>query len=69
MPGALRVARVLHATRAEGPHLRSAIWVQGCSIRCKGCINRTCSPNAEEHCGKSVTLLPRPNSMRLRASL
>lgn len=39
MPSALRVARVLHATRAEGPHLRSAIWVQGCSIRCKGCIN------------------------------
>ena len=35
----LRVARVTHATTAEGPNLRSAIWVQGCSIRCKGCIN------------------------------
>lgn len=35
----LRVARVTHRTTAEGPHARTAIWVQGCSIRCKGCIN------------------------------
>ena len=35
----LRLSRVLHGTLAEGPHLRSAVWVQGCSIRCKGCIN------------------------------
>ncbi|WP_258070251.1 4Fe-4S single cluster domain-containing protein [Clavibacter michiganensis] len=33
------MARVLHGTRAEGPGLRTAIWVQGCSIRCAGCIN------------------------------
>lgn len=35
----LRVRRVLHSTTAEGPGLRTAIWFQGCSIRCKGCIN------------------------------
>lgn len=35
----LRVARIAHATTAEGPGLRTAIWVQGCSIRCPGCIN------------------------------
>ena len=35
----LRIGRVLHATSAEGPGLRTAVWVQGCSIRCKGCIN------------------------------
>ena len=35
----LRVGRVLHGTTAEGPGLRTAIWFQGCSIRCKGCIN------------------------------
>lgn len=35
----LRVARVLHRTTAEGPGQRTAIWVQGCSIRCRGCIN------------------------------
>ncbi|KII26603.1 radical SAM protein (plasmid) [Arthrobacter sp. TES] len=34
-----RIARVVHATTAEGPGLRTAIWVQGCSIRCSGCIN------------------------------
>lgn len=33
------VARVLHGTVAEGPGRRTAIWVQGCSIRCPGCIN------------------------------
>ncbi|WP_277959976.1 4Fe-4S single cluster domain-containing protein [Frigoribacterium faeni] len=35
----VRVGRVLHGTTAEGPGLRSAIWTQGCSIRCAGCIN------------------------------
>lgn len=35
----LRVARVLHGTEAEGPGRRTAVWVQGCSIRCPGCIN------------------------------
>jgi len=30
---------VLHGVSAEGPGLRTAIWVQGCSIRCNGCIN------------------------------
>ena len=35
----LRIARVLHHTTSEGPGTRTAIWVQGCSIRCHGCIN------------------------------
>lgn len=35
----LRVARVVHSTTAEGPGRRTALWVQGCAIRCKGCIN------------------------------
>lgn len=35
----LRIGRVLHGTTAEGPGSRTAVWVQGCSIRCKGCIN------------------------------
>lgn len=37
--GYVRVGRVLHGTTAEGPGLRTAIWFQGCSIQCKGCIN------------------------------
>ncbi|CAM3049408.1 4Fe-4S single cluster domain-containing protein [Skermania piniformis] len=35
----LLVARVLTATDAEGPGTRTAIWVQGCRIRCPGCFN------------------------------
>jgi anaerobic ribonucleoside-triphosphate reductase activating protein len=35
----IRVSRVLHGTVAEGPALRTAVWFQGCSIRCVGCIN------------------------------
>ena len=35
----LRWSRFLPATTAEGPGLRSALWVQGCSVRCPGCFN------------------------------
>jgi anaerobic ribonucleoside-triphosphate reductase activating protein len=35
----LRVGARVPATRAEGPGLRYALWVQGCSIRCPGCCN------------------------------
>ncbi|MER7334895.1 MULTISPECIES: 4Fe-4S cluster-binding domain-containing protein [unclassified Micromonospora] len=33
------VARFLGSTRAEGPGERTAVWVQGCAIRCPGCFN------------------------------
>ncbi|MFL5263524.1 MAG: 4Fe-4S single cluster domain-containing protein [Anaeromyxobacteraceae bacterium] len=35
----LRVAARVAATEAEGPHLRYALWVQGCPLRCDGCCN------------------------------
>ncbi|MEV0902131.1 4Fe-4S cluster-binding domain-containing protein [Actinoplanes sp. NPDC049802] len=38
-PPLVRVAHFLDRTTAEGPGERSAIWVQGCSIRCAGCFN------------------------------
>ncbi|WP_248283184.1 4Fe-4S single cluster domain-containing protein [Cryobacterium arcticum] len=39
-PGAeLRWSRFLAATAAEGPGIRSALWVQGCSVHCPGCFN------------------------------
>ncbi len=33
------LARFLPSTRAEGPGERTAVWVQGCAIRCPGCFN------------------------------
>lgn len=38
-PSLVDVARIVGQTRAEGPGLRTAIWVQGCTIRCPGCFN------------------------------
>jgi anaerobic ribonucleoside-triphosphate reductase activating protein len=35
----VRVARVVARTEVEGPGVRTALWVQGCSIRCAGCFN------------------------------
>ena len=35
----LRWSRFLAATAAEGPGLRAAVWVQGCSVKCPGCFN------------------------------
>lgn len=36
---AIEVALVVPRTEAEGPGVRFAIWVQGCSLACKGCCN------------------------------
>lgn len=38
-PDLVSVARFLASTRAEGPGERTAVWVQGCTIRCPGCFN------------------------------
>jgi anaerobic ribonucleoside-triphosphate reductase activating protein len=35
----LEIAGVAPATEAEGPGLRFAVWVQGCSLACPGCCN------------------------------
>ncbi|WP_426506282.1 4Fe-4S cluster-binding domain-containing protein [Dactylosporangium sp. McL0621] len=38
-PGTLAVGRFVERTVAEGPGERTALWVQGCTIRCAGCFN------------------------------
>ena len=35
----LNVALVVASTEAEGPGKRTAVWVQGCPMRCPGCCN------------------------------
>ncbi len=35
----IRVNKYIPITKAEGPNTRFVIWVQGCSIRCRGCAN------------------------------
>lgn len=39
MSGTLRVHQFLPSTRANGPGVRAALWVQGCSLACPGCFN------------------------------
>jgi pyruvate-formate lyase-activating enzyme len=34
----VQAAETCVGTRALGPGLRSAVWVQGCPFRCTGCI-------------------------------
>lgn len=35
----IRIAGVLHGTRANGPGLRNICWVQGCSLNCPACFS------------------------------
>ena len=36
----MRVHSLLHGSRANGPGLRSVLWVQGCvGLECSGCVN------------------------------
>jgi anaerobic ribonucleoside-triphosphate reductase activating protein len=39
MASTIQVATMVPRTIAEGPGVRSAVWVQGCSVRCVGCFN------------------------------
>jgi anaerobic ribonucleoside-triphosphate reductase activating protein len=49
MSSILNIAELCPATRALGPGLRSALWVQGCPIGCPGCISADWIPNIPAH--------------------
>jgi len=38
-PETLNIATWMPCTTAEGPGVRFALWVQGCTLRCPGCCN------------------------------
>jgi anaerobic ribonucleoside-triphosphate reductase activating protein len=40
----LKLAAFLPRSRANGPGLRSVLWVQGCALRCEGCFNPDFQP-------------------------
>ena len=40
----LRVNSFIPFTQVEGPGNRACVWVQGCSIRCRGCFNSSTWP-------------------------
>ena len=35
----MRYHSILYGSRANGPGVRTAVWMQGCSIHCEGCSN------------------------------
>lgn len=41
----LNVAAIRRRSRVNGPGLRNAVWVQGCTIRCPGCFNPGTHPH------------------------
>lgn len=41
----LNIADVCKRSRANGPGLRSVVWVQGCTIGCPGCFNPHTHPH------------------------
>lgn len=41
----LRVGRRIDRTEVEGPGLRAAIWLQGCTLDCPGCCNADLIPS------------------------
>lgn len=48
----LNLHAILPRSRANGPGMRTVIWVQGCSLRCPGCFN------PETHAHKPARLVP-----------
>jgi len=50
MPKMLRLHHFEPRSRANGPGLRSVLWLQGCTLHCPGCFN----PHTHPHDGGSL---------------
>ena len=50
----LRVARRIDRTEVEGPGLRAAIWLQGCTLDCPGCCNPDLLPEGLVAGGQTI---------------
>lgn len=45
----LNVAGVIIGSYTNGPGKRTVIWVQGCTLGCKGCFNASLQPHEPRH--------------------
>ncbi len=59
----LNVNRFIPTTEAEGPGLRSCVWLQGCHMRCKGCFAKELWESEEHHLYTPYDLISRVPSI------
>ncbi len=59
MPVLLNVASIKPRSRANGPGVRSVVWVQGCTIGCPGCFNPHTHVHVRKHLFDPVVLAGR----------
>lgn len=45
----LNIAGVIPCSYANGPGKRFSIWVQGCTLNCKGCFNKSLQPHVPKN--------------------
>ena len=45
----MNIHRIVAKTKSEGPGIRMAIWVQGCSIQCNGCMAKDTWDTSPKH--------------------
>jgi anaerobic ribonucleoside-triphosphate reductase activating protein len=52
----LNITRMVRRTRVNGPGWRTAVWVQGCTLRCPGCFNPETHAHERRHLVDPVEL-------------